>query len=938
MGDLIDVSRIMSIIDSLGAGTSSQILDSDLYVANTALVSPDIIAVVSAEEEERLKDIDLFLIENNVTIQKKRLKQLVVLPRLTYEAYKLSVVISNCCRDMNLEKAVETYNAARSIGVVASIDTFSNLISLVAGLGDQGSGTGPPREIEPPTDIAAASAIYVDMKAAGIPFSESIYTAMIRCNSINNRPHEALALYHEMRELNDSDTSTTVMTPKLRTFSPMLAAFSAIGELKICLSLYDDMVNKYNLRPAERDYLCMLKVTIKTQDEVYFYHILNQMKEDIMIPSSDRAWNVFREWFNLSNYTVLESEVTPSGKVLSVPNAKLISIEMDEPTQAQFLSQIECYALNRAYTKNTALITMSDVLADIPESSTKTNSAYVPKDLNSSKKEIHRHEAKWGTFKMWLQCLPKLKGSPCGAAVTPVYFDQPVKISNFPVILPRTDRAYDIVVDGANVGYYKQNFAGAPTHIDYLQLNALIKQLQHRGYKPLLILHNRHAQPSLCGNYSYLIEMWRDEKILLQTPSGWNDDWFWLYTAVVLGCHVVTNDEMRDHHFQMLSLKWFSRWKERHQVHFSFGRWLRKGISDITAEENDAWGLYSHHMDAVDTIDPNCDSLTTVAKAGSVADENVRFFGTGSGVASSSSSSYNNTSGHQPGRGLNAGYSMRLALFDMPSLYSHRVQVLKRIERVVPLDTNEGAPATSGPPLLNVINEYYFPGKNKSTWLCAVKKTQVGDAMNTSTSIMSTSASTSSLAALDKETTAQVSTDPVAVTVSHTDDLGGFGSVASPSVESDDVSVHVSNPTYLTELEPAELEVEVRKVSGGEKSGSQSSDSSESKCGSDVLTAPSLALPTIISTHHSEPEVVRVDDSEESKIDEHTSTEKYPVIKSSLKRSFLSGEENIESNALSHGNVSGNAADSQSDESSGLSSGVSAKKIKTVDLNMGQST
>lgn len=34
--------------------------------------------------------------------------------------------------------------------------------------------------------------------------------------------------------------------------------------------------------------------------------------------------------------------------------------------------------------------------------------------------------------------------------------------------------------------------------------------------------------------------------------KGCNDDWFWLYMAVALKCQVVTNDEMRDHHFQML--------------------------------------------------------------------------------------------------------------------------------------------------------------------------------------------------------------------------------------------------------------------------------------------------------------------------------------------------------------------------------------------------
>ena len=42
------------------------------------------------------------------------------------------------------------------------------------------------------------------------------------------------------------------------------------------------------------------------------------------------------------------------------------------------------------------------------------------------------------------------------------------------------------------------------------------------------------------------------------------------------GTMVISNDEMRDHHFQMLAHRSFLRWKERHQVHFDVeGRKIR---------------------------------------------------------------------------------------------------------------------------------------------------------------------------------------------------------------------------------------------------------------------------------------------------------------------------------------------------------------------------
>ena len=56
---------------------------------------------------------------------------------------------------------------------------------------------------------------------------------------------------------------------------------------------------------------------------------------------------------------------------------------------------------------------------------------------------------------------------------------------------------------------------------------------------------------------------------LFTTPGGSNDDWYWLYAAVTAGPEgkLVTNDELRDHVFQMLPApRLFYKWKERHQA------------------------------------------------------------------------------------------------------------------------------------------------------------------------------------------------------------------------------------------------------------------------------------------------------------------------------------------------------------------------------------
>ncbi|TXG46924.1 hypothetical protein EZV62_026218 [Acer yangbiense] len=169
---------------------------------------------------------------------------------------------------------------------------------------------------------------------------------------------------------------------------------------------------------------------------------------------------------------------------------------------------------------------------------------------------------------------------------------------------------YEAIVDGANIGLYQQNFAeggfsipqvvqlkfGVCVPLLYIwlgslqiivcltyyiyflniaieQLDAVVKELYTRnGNKwPLIILHNKRLR-SLLENPSHrkLVQEWMDKGVLYMTPHGSNDDWYWLYAAVKLRCLLATNDEMRDHIFELLGTNFFLKWKERHQVRYTF--------------------------------------------------------------------------------------------------------------------------------------------------------------------------------------------------------------------------------------------------------------------------------------------------------------------------------------------------------------------------------
>ncbi|KAF5193385.1 Proteinaceous rnase p [Thalictrum thalictroides] len=129
---------------------------------------------------------------------------------------------------------------------------------------------------------------------------------------------------------------------------------------------------------------------------------------------------------------------------------------------------------------------------------------------------------------------------------------------------------YEAIVDGANVSLYQQNFAEGGFSIS--QLEAVVKDLYDKSGKwPLVIMHNKRVS-SLMNNTSNqkILEDWQNQGTLYTTPNGSNDDWYWLYAAVKLKCLLVTNDEMRDHIFELFGSNFFLKWKERHRVRFTF--------------------------------------------------------------------------------------------------------------------------------------------------------------------------------------------------------------------------------------------------------------------------------------------------------------------------------------------------------------------------------
>jgi len=182
---------------------------------------------------------------------------------------------------------------------------------------------------------------------------------------------------------------------------------------------------------------------------------------------------------------------------------------------------------------------------------------------------------------------------------------------------------FDIVIDGANVGFNNQNREGG--HFQYPQIDTLVQQLRSAGKRVLLVLHSKWlkedadlsvvkrkkrkldqislipaaveddlddevVEPELVypfdpiteeersaspGSHLHLVRQWKEQGVLVRVPFQDCDDWYWLFAAMdsarrgAKEVQVVSNDQMRDHHWRMLGPRAFRRWQGRHMTRVS---------------------------------------------------------------------------------------------------------------------------------------------------------------------------------------------------------------------------------------------------------------------------------------------------------------------------------------------------------------------------------
>lgn len=428
-----------------------------------------------------------------------------------------------CSRHGNLIEALRLYDDARSNKVPLSQYHYNVLLYLCSSVGsssvDAGLSAGA-RDVEDlELGMKRGFDIYRKMSIEKIAPNEATFTNLARLASKIEDPVMAFDLVKQMKN--------SGIPPKLRSYEPALFGFCKKGDADMAYEV-DAHMTECGVLPDESWLSALLKLSsdVKKADKVY--EILHRLRSTVRQVSELTAKSV-EEWFNSDAAADIGKEKWDWGKVregvekggggwhgqgwLGSGRWTVERTTMNEKGVCCSCGErLVCIDIDPLETENFA-----SILANLA----------CQKEVRNDFKE----------FQGWLQ-----RHGP-----------------------------FDAIVDGANVGLAQQR------HFSFLQLNCVVNKLRQTSPSkrlPLIILHrNRvYGGPASDPSNKKLLESWKKSGALYVTPSGSNDDWYWLYAAVSSKCLLVTNDEMRDHLFQLLGTSFFPRWKEKHQIRLSFSR------------------------------------------------------------------------------------------------------------------------------------------------------------------------------------------------------------------------------------------------------------------------------------------------------------------------------------------------------------------------------
>ncbi|XP_029118354.1 proteinaceous RNase P 2 isoform X2 [Elaeis guineensis] len=416
-----------------------------------------------------------------------------------------------CAKTGDLAGALALYESAVAENLRLSAYHFNSLLHIIS------TSIGTFDEPSKKSSIDTSFAIFDRMAADGATPTEATITSMARIAA--QRPDEGANLAFDLVKTMGERYGAS---PRLRTYSPVLSAFCRRLEADKAYAVECHMVSM-GVVPEEPEIAALLEVSAKVGREDKVYGYLHKLRGSVGCVADSTA-EILEGWFRSERAMEVERSNWDAGTVKDAilmngggwHGLGWLGEGVWDIRHATVNSEGDCSGCGQRL-----------ACVDIDRMETEKFAVSVATlALGRESKSNFR------TFQEWLE----------------------------------KHSEYEAIIDGANVGLYQQNFADGGFSLS--QLDAVVQELFERsqGRWPLIVLHKKRAL-ALMENPSnrQILEKWRAEGALYTTPTGSNDDWYWLYAAVKLKCLLVTNDEMRDHIFELLGRSFFPKWKERHQ-------------------------------------------------------------------------------------------------------------------------------------------------------------------------------------------------------------------------------------------------------------------------------------------------------------------------------------------------------------------------------------
>lgn len=359
--------------------------------------------------------------------------------------------------------------------------------------------------------------VYENMCMSKVEMNEAALTSVARMAMAMSDGDKAFEMVKQMKILG--------INPRLRSYGPALSTYCNNGEIDKAFDVEKHML-EHGVYPEEPELEALLRVSIRAGKSDRVYHVLHKLRSSVRKVSTTTA-DLIVDWFKSKIALRVGKRKWDKGLIMEA-----MQNNGGGWHGTGWLGKGKWQVLQTSVGNDGMCKCCGVQLAtiDLDPVETENFAKSVASIAISNEKNSN-----FQTFQKWIE-----------------YYGP-----------------FEAVIDAANVGLYSQG-KFMPSKINAV-VNELRQKLPSKKF-PLIVLHHRRVKGDKRDKpiNKALVDRWNNANILYATPTGSNDDWYWLYAAIKFKCLLVSNDEMRDHLFQLLGNDFFPKWKERHQVRFGF--------------------------------------------------------------------------------------------------------------------------------------------------------------------------------------------------------------------------------------------------------------------------------------------------------------------------------------------------------------------------------